>query len=142
MRVLLHPSEQMVKQFSNEHLLFISLHVSEVRVVVQCECSVAREATESNITLGLVVLSQAESTMRADLAIALDSHDSVEKAILLNEATEDEILFRVLGRGVFKLITLLLALCWALQLDVMSPLVMQRMLGHIDWLNLLCIRCI
>ena len=37
-----------------------------------------------------------------------------------------------------KLVVLLPALCWALRLDVMAPISMQRLLGHIDWFNLLC----
>ena len=66
------------------------------------------EATEGHIALNLVSLSHAESSVGADLAIVLDSHDCVKKTILFDQAAVDHTFVGILGRGVLKRISLLL----------------------------------
>ena len=46
--------------------------------------------------------------MRVDLTIVLDSHDCVEKTILLNQATVDNSLVGILGGSVLKWVLLLI----------------------------------
>ena len=68
-------------------LLGCVLDVSEMREAIKLEALVLRETSEGDIPLNLVVLSQTESALRADLAVVLNSQHSVEKTIFLNHSS-------------------------------------------------------
>ena len=67
----------------------------------------ASEASEGDIALNFVVLSEAERTMGADLTIVLDGHHSVQKTILFDQAAVNNALVGVLGWCVLQRISLL-----------------------------------
>lgn len=90
-------------------LLFLGLHVSKVRVRFQAEAFVALKSSEGNISFDFVSLSHAEGSLRNDLAVVLDSQDSVEKSVLLDQTAVDLSFVGVLGRGVLEGIALFLS---------------------------------
>ena len=90
------------------YLFGFVLHVSKVREAIKLEAFVLGEASEGDISLNLVILGQTEGSLRADLAVVLNSEHSVEKTIFLDEGPVFDSLGRVFLRGVLEDVTLLL----------------------------------
>ena len=87
-------------------LLVTVLHISEMRVVCKLEHFIAAEASEGDVALDFVLLGEAVSTMRGDLAVVLDSHDSVVKTVFFDETAVHNALGRILRGRVVKWVLL------------------------------------
>ena len=86
--------------FKQHLLLDIVLAVSKVRVAIDSKDFLGIETSECDVSLDFVGLSEAIGTLRADLAVILDSHDCVKKTVFLGHAAVNLAFVWVLGRGV------------------------------------------
>lgn len=88
--------------------LLIRLHIPEVRVGLKGEAFVARQSSESYISLNFVGLSHAKGSLGNDLAVVLDRQHCVEESVLLDQTSVDYSLVGVLGGSILEWVTFLL----------------------------------